>query len=1590
MPRSTQQFQTIRTEGALLPPDILQRIASLKTDGTRGEDYHLPEGFKINEAITQSWDILKKHWRSFQEKRETLAESDTGTNLTNERWLLPLFKELEYGRLATSDTPVIDERSFPIDRFYNNSPLHFIGCNLSLDKRTKGARGAATSSPHSMVQEFLNRSEPHLWAFLSNGRQLRILRDNVSMSRQAFVEFDLEGMFEGEVFEDFALLWLLCHQSRVESERIDDCWLEKWSKLAGEQGTRVLNDLRVGVRNAISALGAGFIGHKKNDQLRKKLKDATLTKDDYYRQLLRIVYRLLFLFVAEDRNLLHPPESDLPIGEEGQGEGETRTAPTAHETACDLYDTHYSTRRLRELAFNIRGSKHADLWHSLSLIFDRLNEQGCDKLALIGLGSFLWRPDSTVDLIGPMQSATVTNDETPAASPVYISNADLLKAIRALAYVEQDRVLRQVDYRNLGSEELGSVYESLLELHPIMEVDARSFELSTAAGNERKTTGSYYTPDSLVQCLLDSALDPVVENRLKEAKSITRKGANPDSFPDWFTVLPKETQRSSLDAGYHEVAQHALLTMKVCDPACGSGHFLIAAAHRMGRHLARVRTGESEPSPEDHQHALRDVIGRCIYGVDINPMAVELCKVSLWIEAIEPGKPLSFLDHHILCGNSLLGTTPALLAAGIPNDAFRPIEGDIKTLAARLKKSNKRERSEFAQEGDKFQRLMAFGEKYIQEGNLPAAFMKLSASKDDSAAEVLEKERLYASLVSGVNYQNARLLADTWCAVFVWKKDESDLGRLCPTEQAFRKIENNPHSILPHVRSEVRRLADQYQFFHWHLAFPNVFVLPEEAGTAENKQMGWSRGFDVVLGNPPWERTAFEEVPYFTTRAPEVAEAATTAERRRLIGELESKDPPVFKQYVEDKRKVVGEDSFYGVCGRFTLSAGGRTNTYALFCDNTLSITRPRGRSGLVIPTGIATDTPMQKFWNGLASQQCVESLFDFENRGVFFPNVHSSYKFCLLTLRGTGLPVTDTVYGFFLEGASHSRDASKTYSMAASELAIVNPNTRQPPVCRSRTDFLLLLRLQCASPPVAERCSAWVGLTSASTSDFWIDSTSNDDVDSVAMYESKLIHQFDHRFATYEGTNAEQRRRGQPRHLGLQERAPNIPVFHRFLIPQEIAARHLERKTRWNRGIVGYRDVARSTDERTFISSVVPFCGLMQPLNGLTANSAKDALEILSFTNSFPFDFAARLKTPGIHVNVTIANQLPSGPTLATIESLDRNFLANRVLELTYTAWDLEAFALDCGYDGPPFRWDEERRFLLRCELDAAYFHLYLGAAEAWGADNPELREMFPTPRDAVEYIMETFPIVRRKDIKRTAILDDDGEVTTEGTYITKDTILTIYDQMAEAITTGQPYQTKLNPPPGPPTDTEANFLPMAEWTDETWQTYASVIHQPRTESINEKLEQREEAGEAILYLRLLLKERGKPVQMEVFHLDLIFVLNTELRRRVLLDTPVEESDRSQLADNFLQQLNEQLYALQKNNVIKISSDSNREFVELENDLGLDTDLAQSMVPVVKEAIEATTKLAAGRDNSDFCKESFSDLNPYLKENELESTVSI
>jgi hypothetical protein len=1321
-------FTTVRTEGGLLPTALLQRIvrADCALPGLHPDTYHLAAGERLHEAVSRAWHRLCSAWASFRAAAARLPDQDAGTTLTRERWLLILFQELGYGRLLGARAVELEDKTYPISHFWHRSPLHLVSFRGDLDQRTAGMHGAARTSPHSLVQEFLNRSPEHLWGFVTNGLRLRILRDKASLTRQAFVEFDLEGMMDGEVYADFVLLWMFCHQSRIEAEKPEECWLERWTHTAQEEGTRALDRLRRGVEHAIEALGRGFLAHPANSELRKKLRMGDLSTQDYYRQLLRLVYRLLFLCVAEDRGLLLDPAAD----------------PSAHER----YSRFYSTARLRHLSARRRGTKHADLYSGLQIVMERLgSDDGCPPLALPPLGSFLWSFGAMPDL-----------------ARCDIANRDFLEAIRALAFTRDDRMLRFVDYKNLGSEELGSVYESLLELHPELNVDAATFALDTASGHERKTTGSYYTPASLVQCLLDSALDPVLDEAARQAN-----------------------------------AEEAILALKVCDPACGSGHFLIAAAHRMAKRLAAIRTGDDEPSPEAMRSALRDVISHCIYGVDVNPMSVELCKVSLWLEALEPGKPLTFLEHHIQCGNSLLGTTPALLAQGVPDEAFEPIEGDEKTVVSTLRKRNRAERQGLMS-------LSFIAEAGAAYGSLTNSMISLNALDDTPITKLRRKEEHYARLARSPEYRQARLAADAWCAAFVWKKT-----KVAPppvTHEVFCRLLTAPEQVSEAIREEITRLAEQYNFLHWHLAFPEVFRVPTDDAEPENEQTGWSGGFDVVLGNPPWEHTELKEKEWFATRRPDISNASTGAARKQMITALREEDPALFEAFIDDLRKTDGVSHLVRSTGRYPLCGRGRINTYAIFAETNRVLVAPTGRFGCIVPSGIATDDTTKYFFQDLMETRSLASLYDFENREGIFPGVHRSYKFCLLTLTGPQrLEVHGAEFVFFAHSVEDLRDEQRRFTLAAKDLALLNPNTRTCPVFRCAHDAELTKTIYRRVPvfikegPPGE--NHWgitfkqglFNMTSGSSlfrtreqleaKDWSLDGNvfrRGNDV-YLPLYEAKLFHHFDHRWASHDGLDT--------RDLTSTAKGnPEAFALPRYWVPvDEVDARLADK---WRHGwLLGWRNICRNTDERTVIASVLPRAGVghSSPLMFSSAGCPALAASLQANLSAIAFDFIARQKIGGTNLTYDYLNQLPvlpptiyaqpcpwdsSPPSLLSTPYSLHTWLLPRVLELTYTAWDLAPFAKDCGYDGPPFRWDEERRFLLRCELDAAYFHLY-GIA-----------------RDDVDYVMETFPIVKRKDEAQ------------HGEYRTKRIILEMYDAMQGAIDTGEPYQSRLDPPPGPPAD--------------------------------------------------------------------------------------------------------------------------------------------------------------------------------------------
>jgi hypothetical protein len=1304
-------FTTVRTEGGILPADLLTKIVQRNSTigGVSEESYHVT-GEKLNEAISRSWNRLLGVWRGFHEAAAKLPAGDFGTSITREKWLLPLFEELHYGRLKQR-TFDLDGTTVPISHGWENVPIHLVGFGISIDKRTPGAAGAAKKSPHSLLQEYLNRSTGQLWGIVSNGETLRILRDNIALTRQAYVEFDLKAMMEGEVYSDFALLWMLCHQSRLDAAKPEEFWLERWSKVSQEQGVRALDQLRDGVAKAIEALGGGFLGHPDNQSLRDALASGELDKQEYYRQLLRIVYRLLFLFAAEDRDLL--------LDDEASAEARLR------------YTTYYSTQRLRQLTSSTRGTRHTDLYEQLRFVIDRLGaDDGCRALALKPLGGFLF-----------------SNAATAALNGCRITNSDLLAAVRSLSILQEGRLKRVIDFRNLRSEELGSVYEALLELHPQVHLESGTFELTTAAGHERKTTGSYYTPESLVQLLLDSALDP---------------------------VLAEAARKSN--------AEQAILALKVCDPACGSGHFLIAAAHRIAKKLAYARTGEEEPSPTASQHALREVIAHCIYGVDINPMALELCRVNLWMESIERGKPLSFLDHHLQLGNSLLGATPRLLHDGIPDDAFKRIEGDDPEVCRRAKKRN-REYRETRQE--------TFTESWDRLGDWTTERMRLETVPGDTLQDEREKEKLWQSIVDSTDYLHSSLWADAWCAAFVWRK--LDNPRLPPplTEETFRKIELNPYHAEVATRNEVQRLARQYQFFHWQLRFPEVFRVPLDGEHPDNPATGWIGGFDVVLGNPPWDRVKIQEKEWFAARIPEIAAAPNAAARGRMIEDLRTENATLYSEFIDTLRESDGWSHLLRDSARYPLGGRGDVNTYAVFAELDRSLLAPRGRAGFIVPSGIATDDTTKFLFQDLMESGSLVSLFDFQSGpGLFGEIGHARFKFCLLTLGGKSIHATASEFAFFLREVVTLADDDKRFTLSRDDIALLNPNTKTCPIFRSRKDAEITKAIYRRVPVLIKEGppeeNPWrVGFLRmfdmSNDSDLFGHCTREnlerdgwrlhgnrfvrDDEVCLPLYEAKMMHHFNHRFGDYsdhpEGSE--------------NTSLPDVPIgrlidadyepLPRYWIPAPEVKERL--RGRWDKQwLLGWRDITNATNERAVVASVIPRVGVGHTMPLVIVENASEHSALLAgLLSSFALDYIARQKIGGTHLTYGFLKQIAVPPPQSCIDL--QEFVTKRLLELSFTSHDLTSFARDCGYNGPPFRWDEMRRFLLRCELDAAFFHLY------------------SIVHDDVDYIMDTFPIIRRDD------------VASHDHYRTKLTILDIYDRMQQAKDASVEYETILDPPP-------------------------------------------------------------------------------------------------------------------------------------------------------------------------------------------------
>ncbi|MFI9820466.1 Eco57I restriction-modification methylase domain-containing protein [Streptomyces sp. NPDC052013] len=1368
--RTALAFTAVTTVGGLLPADMLLRISEARNlPGTKPADYGLPASVPVRDEAERAWEYLKPLWRDLRAALPsdpvTGAPSADPTGRAGSDWLAQLFRKLDFGALTEVGAAGIPadsdpEKRFPVSHRHGPALVHLVPWNQELDKRPAAGQVPA----QSMLQDCLNRTEAHLWAVLTNGRRLRLLRDSSSFATAAYVEFDLEAIFDGELFSEFVLLYCVLHASRFAGSVPSGCWLERWRTVAIESGSRALDHFRDGVQAALTVLGTGFLSHPQNHKLRENL-----DVHAFQTALLRLVYRLIFLFVAEDRGALLDPAAD--------------------EVTRERFTRYFSTARLRRHALRRLGTAHDDQYRALHLLIEALgSEEGRPELGLKGLGGLF--------------------NDTPADDPLrgaHLANRHLFEAVKHLSRVRDTGSARwrPVDYQHMGAEELGSVYEALLELVPKHSAADRTFELVDRIGNDRKKTGSYYTPSALTEILLDSTLTPVIDDAVKRGE----RRASVEGHPDAADAIVEE-----------------LLSLTVCDPACGSGHFLVAAARRIAKRVAAVRDRNPEPTAESVRHALHKVVARCVYGVDLNPMAVELAKVSLWLEAMEPGRPLSFLDAHIKQGNGLIGATPRVLQDGIPDKAFKAIEGDVDKFAKHLASENEMQRT-----GNVGLFNLDAVKTKVSNTVLAASLERITATPDTDLSDVRQKEGAYRAWENSTEYVHARHIADAWCAAFTSIKSRE--AHPVVTHNVFTALQNpdSADSVPQEIHDEIVRQRKQYSLFHWHLEFPDVFTVPDSrSASGIDSRTGWADGFTCVIGNPPWDRLEFEDKKYLAVAAPDIAEIAGTARDERME-EWFSEFPDQRSKYLLARRSVKATTHFATNSGTFPLCAAGlaldgvtKLQVDQLFAERFTWLLNPLGRAGIIIPTSIATAAGGQVLFSDIVSRRALASLYDFENKrpkspalpkgGRWFESVHSSYKFSLITLTGRDTTESAARLGFFLSESADITDPERVFTLSSDELTLISPNTGTLPLFRTRRDGLLtanihhrfpILHREGASNPWRTTFLYMVRAANDGgalhTRQYLLENGwepsgrgfTKGGERMTPLYEGKMLHLFDHRWNEYVGTNEKDASRissatkhdpaafAAPRHWIAQSGEISFRRKGKEVTVPGIDDR-LDR-VGWDRDwLLGWRDVCRTTDERTAILAFFPRSAALNTLPlELPQVSPRLVAALVTAQSSLVFDYVSRQKVSDAHMKLFLWKQLP----VPSPEQLEPHvpFLLPRARELVYTSYDMTPLARDLGDEGEPFKWDDDRRTQLRAELDAYFFHLY------------------GITRDDTEYILESFQ-------SESGGLKN-NEIAKFGEYRTKRLVLAEYDRMAAAgLTLENPliegesgtYRSTLTPPPG------------------------------------------------------------------------------------------------------------------------------------------------------------------------------------------------
>jgi len=1309
----SSSLRNIRPGGGLFTENIILRLRDT------------PEQLEIGNIKSFIETDSEKERKEFQEKRRDIFEwgvqkwdeiSPTIETWTLEdlvqKWFLPFFKQFDH---EIEDFEIIEENpddDSPLKDFsishqtqgHENPFFHFVSIQEDFDSKIEG--NPLRKSHHEVCQQFINLHPEIKWLFLSNGRLLRILTKYYHSYSKGFLEFDLENIFANRDFFEFKVLHSIIHSSRYISETADETWLiQKFQENSSKEGVKIGDALRDNVQEAIELLGNGLI--QQNLNFIEKINNDEIEAQEFYAELLRIIYRIIFILYAEQRAML--------------------------PGAGTLYFEQFSLSSFRMLAEKpIKADKNYDLWNKLFITFGLVRE-GNDILDVPCYNGELFRNEKLPIILG---------------NNLRISNDLLLRIIRLLTSSTINNIRQRVNFSEIREEEIGSIYESLLDFQPNISINSQ-FQLIPQT-TERKSTGSYYTPKELIDILIRTTLQPLIEDRLKNINN------------------PQEREKSILD-------------IKICDPACGGGTFLLAGLDFLGKKLAEVRTGVKNPSEDDLRIARRDILQHGIYGVDKNPLAVELAKISLWLRACVKDKPLNFLDNHIKLGNSLIGLGQKEEITSIIPDAFVALPGNNSTgIPAENKKiqnsARKAVRNEIKVQKTKGKttRITAFFTEERTADICSEEFQKIIELREDSAKSITEKEKEYKNLRKNPNYQQALNEANIWTSTFFWPFEGDTLRRI-PSYVLIDELRNGLDSEQNmKLLEKINDLAEENRFFHWYVEFPEVFS--SERG-----------GFDCILTNPPWDVLEFKEEEFFTGVS-KVTSKQTQAARRSAIRELREgseKEKEIHRKYLVEWRNLGKLNNFLRVSGRYPLSSKGTINTYAVFVERCSHLLSKKGRTGIIVPTQIATAYFMQDLFRDFIENHKLLSLFDFENKKKIFP-IHSSFRFSLLTLGSSNSSQGEIPMAFYCQTPEDVQEvleiipkneknlkkylkflppSHRLFAFTIDDFKELNPNTLTCPVFKTRHDAELIRHLYKQTPIFLKKnantnqelVNAWnfsfkQGLfnVSSDSEDF-----ENNDQDSLRelggfpedeeklggrwfvneeellpFYEGRMIWLYDHRFNSSIMIQEEDRKRKAKSITTTleQHKNPNYFAIPRFWISKKLIEEKIPNS--YNYGwFVGFRDVTGTTNERSMVLTVIPRCGVGHTLPLILSNiDARKICGLIANFSSLILDFTARQKISGTHMTFYNVEQFPIFPPDFYNEEL-LDLIVPKVIELIYTAGDIKAFASDCGFDREPFEWNPERRAILQAELDAIYAHLY------------------KITKDDIEYIIGMFTRLRAKE---------------------------------------------------------------------------------------------------------------------------------------------------------------------------------------------------------------------------------------------------